>query len=107
MQIGLFLECPTVDKLVSDTAQAAEAGFTSVWTPQIFGPDALTALAVVAREVPDIPLGTAVVPTYPRHPMMLAAQARTVQQIAGGRFTLGIGLSHQIVIEMMLGMSFE
>jgi 5,10-methylenetetrahydromethanopterin reductase len=57
--------------------------------------------------VPGIALGTGVVPTYPRHPMMLAAQARTVQQASGGRLQLGIGLSHQVVIEGMLGMSFD
>src|SRR5690606_30372166 len=60
-----------------------------------------------AREVPRIALGTAVVPTYPRHPSMIAAQARTVNQISGGRFSLGIGLSHQIVIEAMFGMSYD
>src|SRR5664279_4201625 len=107
MQIGLFLERPTVADLVADVTTAAERGFRSVWVPQIFGLDALTAVAVVANEVPEVTFGTAVVPTYPRHPMMLAAQARTVQQVAGGRFTLGIGLSHQIVIETMMGMSFE
>ena len=85
------------------SAGVADAGFGSAWMPQIFGIDALTTLAVVAREVPEVRLGTAVVPTFPRHPMMLAAQALTVQQVSGGRFTLGIGLSHQLVIEGMLG----
>ena len=56
-----------------------DAGFSALWTSQIFGYDALTALAVVGREVPDVELGTAVVPTYPRHPVMLAQQALTVQ----------------------------
>jgi F420-dependent oxidoreductase-like protein len=61
---------------------------------------------VIGREVPGIELGTAVVPTYPRHPMVLAGQALTTNQAAGGRLVLGIGLSHQIVIEGMLGLSF-
>jgi F420-dependent oxidoreductase-like protein len=107
MRIGVFAESGTVDGLVSDAKDVAERGFVSLWTPQIFRLDAITALAVVAREVPGLELGTAVVPTYPRHPMMLAAQALTVQQVSGGRFTLGIGLSHQIVIEGMLGISFD
>lgn len=107
MHIGVFIETKTVDQMVTRTAQVHELGFPAVWAPQIFGYDALTALAVTAREVPDIALGTAVIPTYPRHPMMLAAQARTVQQISGGRLTLGIGLSHQIVIEGILGLSYD
>jgi F420-dependent oxidoreductase-like protein len=107
VRLGVFVQSPTVAESVANARQVAEAGFASFWMPQIFGVDALTALAVVAHEVPDLELGTAVVPTFPRHPMMLAAQARTLQQVAGGRFTLGIGLSHQLVIEGMLGMSWD
>lgn len=106
MRIGVFAGSDTVDRLVDDARRARSGGFASLWVPQIFGVDAITALAVVAREVPEIALGTAVVPTYPRHPAMLAGQARTLQQVAGGRFTLGVGLSHQIVIEGMFGMKW-
>lgn len=107
MRIGIFSQPASVDKGVEHARLFAEAGFASFWMPQIFGIDALTALAVIGREVPGIELGTAVVPTYPRHPAMLAAQARTVQQVTGGRLSLGIGLSHQMVIEGMFGMSFD
>lgn len=107
MRIGVFQETKTVDELVERVASCKDLGFPSVWVPQIFGFDALTGLAIAAREVDGIELGTAVVPTYPRHPMALAAQARTVQQVSDGRFTLGVGLSHKIVIEDMLGISFE
>ena len=75
--------------------------------PNIFSWDAITALAIVARETTRIELGTAVVPSYPRHPMALAQQALTAGAVSGGRFTLGIGLSHQIVIEGMFGLSYE
>ena len=79
----------------------------SLWSSQIFGWDTLTVLAVVGREVPDIDLGTAVIPVHPRHPMMLAEQALTVQSASGGRLTLGIGLSHQVVVEGAWGYSFD
>ena len=97
----------TVEDIVNDIRQAQVDGFASYWTSQIFSHDALTALAVAGREVPRIELGTAVVPTYPRHPMMLAQQALSVQGAIGGRLCLGIGLSHQIVVESMWGMSFD
>lgn len=110
MRIGIFGgssgDNGRIDDVVADAASAADQGFASYWLPQIFGLDALTTLAVVGREVPRIGLGTAVIPTYPRHPAMLAAQARTVQAATGNRLTLGIGLSHQIVIENMFGYSF-
>jgi F420-dependent oxidoreductase-like protein len=96
-----------VARLIEQAHDVAERGFVSAWMSQIFGFDALTALAVVGSHVPRIELGTAVVPTYPRHPMMLAAQALTVDSATDHRLILGIGLSHQIVIESMLGYSFD
>lgn len=107
MNIGIFGSASTVDGLQAQVANAQELGFGSFWTPQIFDLDALTALAVITKDVPDIRVGTAVVPTYPRHPMMLAQQALTVSQISGGRLDLGIGLSHQPVVEGMWGISFD
>ncbi|QQS25576.1 MAG: TIGR03564 family F420-dependent LLM class oxidoreductase [Actinomycetota bacterium] len=97
----------TIDAAVAEAKAVEAAGFDSFWLPQIFGHDALTVLAVIAREVPRIELGTSAVPTYPRHPMMLAQQALSVNAAAAGRLCLGIGLSHQIVVEGMWGQSFE
>lgn len=95
-----------IDELLDGARSAAEHGL-DLWTPQLFDVDALTALAVVGREVPGLRVGTAVVPTYPRHPMVMAMQALTVQAATGGRLTLGIGLSHQVVIEGSYGLSFS
>lgn len=110
MRIGLFggdTAGRTIDDVVEAARGAERAGFASYWLPQIFGLDAMGVLAVVGREVARIELGTAVVPTYPRHPATMAQQALTVQAASGDRFTLGIGLSHQIVIENMFGFSFD
>ncbi len=108
MRIGIFGGEPTsIDAAVDAARTAADQGFSGYWIPQIFGADALTVLAIIGREVPGIELGTAVVPTYPRHPMMLAAQALTTQAASGGRLALGIGLSHKVVIENMFGYSFD
>ncbi|MDT3438638.1 MULTISPECIES: LLM class F420-dependent oxidoreductase [unclassified Pseudofrankia] len=111
MRIGTLLPSPegpdAFAKLRDALARAADDGFASAWMSNIFGLDALTALAVVGSQVPGIEVGTAVVPTYPRHPVALAQQALTTALAAGGRLTLGIGLSHKIVIEDMLGYSFE
>jgi len=110
VRIGVFgglAATGSIDDVVADVRTAEEQGFHSYWVPQIFGYDALTLLAVVGRDTERIELGTSVIPTYPRHPAMLAAQALTTQQACGGRLTLGIGLSHQPVIEHMFGMSFD
>src|SRR3954447_26831267 len=107
MKIGVGVGGRTIDDLVEQARRVADDGFTSAWTANIFGLDAITALAIVGREVPGLHVGTAVTPTFPRHPHALAQQAITAWDATDGRFTLGIGLSHQIVIESMFGLSFE
>jgi 5,10-methylenetetrahydromethanopterin reductase len=107
MDIAVFGFDPTVEALENSLREAAEQGFPSFWMPQIFGMDALTAIAVAAKNVPNIKVGTSVIPTYPRHPMVLAQQALTTQSVIGGRLQLGIGLSHQPVVEGMWGISFD
>src|SRR5215475_7181222 len=111
MRIGIGIgdiagQPATIDDLVAQAKRAEADGFASGWFANIFGVDAIMGAALCARETTRIELGTAVVPTFPRHPMAMAQQAMSAQAAAGGRFTLGIGLSHQVVIEMMFGLSF-
>lgn len=110
MRIGYFGETVnsgTIDDIVEQASWAESQGYAAYWAPQIFGHDALTALAVAGRGTSTIELGSSVVPTFPRHPLMLAQQCLSVNQAAGGRLCLGIGLSHQMVVENMWGMSFD
>src|SRR5512136_2756668 len=96
-----------IDGLVAQAKRAEADGFASGWFANIFGMDAILAAALCGRETKTIELGTAVVPTYPRHPVAIAQQALTTQAASRGRFVLGIGLSHRIVIENMLGFSYD
>jgi len=75
---------------------------------QIFGVDPVVALSAVASEAePLAEVGTSVVPIYGRHPLALAAMARTAQSALDGRFTLGIGPSHAMVVEGFYGGSYD
>ena len=96
-----------IDSAIEQARGAHEDGFPTYWLSQVFGVDSLTTLALIAREVPEIELGVAVVPTYPRHPVALAIQAQTVQQAAEGRFVLGIGPSHAPAVEAMWGLDWS
>ncbi|MFA1550310.1 LLM class F420-dependent oxidoreductase [Actinomadura chokoriensis] len=109
MRIGLFAiaAMAPLDGLVAQARLARDAGLDSVFFGNTTSWDALMTAALAGREVPDIEVGTAIVPTYPRHPLALAGQALTAQAIAGGRFTLGIGPSHPPVIEGAYGISYE
>ena len=110
MEIGVMMgaggEGQTLEDLV-DVARGVEAaGLDTVWMANIFSFDAINALSLIGSKTSTLKMGTAVVPTYPRHPTAMAQQALTAAAATGNRFTLGIGLSHQIVIEGMLGMSY-
>jgi F420-dependent oxidoreductase-like protein len=107
MKIGLGSGGSTIAQAVEASKQAEADGFASVWFSNIFGLDAMTVCAVAGAATSTIELGTFVVPTFPRHPTAMAQQASSTNDAAGGRFTLGIGLSHQVVIEMMFGLSYD
>ena len=93
----------TVEQVRSDVRWASQAGLDSYWVSYVTGVDPLVALPLAANDAPRIELGTSVVPTVGRHPIAMAQLARTAQQVCGGRFTLGIGPSHQVVVEAMYG----
>lgn len=107
MKLGIFYGGgQDVDSHVQGAVQAEKDGFDSVWFGQVFGPDVLTVIALAGPRTSRIEFGTSVVPTYPRHPVTMAQQALTTQAATGGRFSLGIGLSHAPVVEAMWGMSY-
>ncbi len=95
-----------LDAMLAQVQRAERDGLHTAWFPHVFGVDALTVAALAGRVTSRIELGTAVVPTFSRHPIAMAQQALTAQAAASGRFALGIGLSHQIVVETMFGLSF-
>ena len=110
MRIGIYggnvRRGQSLASLVDEIAQREEQGFASYWTPQVGTFDALTMLALAGRETSRIELGTAVVPSYPRHPSALAQQAATVNALCDGRLLLGVGPSHAPGIEA-LGLAYD
>lgn len=110
MKIGLMAGATpgdSLDQVIENAKMLDQRGFHSLWLANIFGLDAITTLSLIGRETKNIELGTAVVPSYPRHPHALAQQSLTAQIATSGRFVLGLGLSHQLVIENMLGLSYD
>jgi len=113
MNIGIFVgdangERTTVATLQAQARAAEAAGFVTGWVPHIpWSLDGLTALAIAGLVTERIELGTAVMPTYTRHPLTMAQQALSAQAASSGRVTLGIGPSHPVVIEKMYGLGYD
>ena len=107
LMVGGHMSRIPLDGYVEIARDLERRGFDTMWIPHVFGQDAITVASIVGRETERIELGTAVVPTYPRHPTAIAQQSLTASAACRGRFTLGIGLSHPPVVEHMLGLSYK
>jgi len=111
LMIGSDKERARADRLtglLADGRAAEHAGFTSFWIPQVPGYlDAMTAIALLGHVTDRMEIGTAVVPIQTRHPIALAQQALTTQLACSGRFSLGLGPSHDWIVEGQLGLSYE
>ena len=108
MRIGLSGGAASIDRMVDQVVEAEAEGFTSMWFAGAIGTDPLVVLPLAGRATETIELGTSIVQTYPRHPVLMAQQASAVAlAIGGGRFTLGIGVSHRPAIETVYGLSYE
>jgi 5,10-methylenetetrahydromethanopterin reductase len=111
MRIGINgsdkLVSPDLGVILDDIGASEASGFASYWLAQSGLLDATAVLGLAGERTSTIELGTAVVPTWQRHPSALAAQALTAQAATGGRFTLGIGLAHKPSVEGTLGMTWE
>jgi F420-dependent oxidoreductase-like protein len=104
MQIGIWIDDEKPLPAVVDAVVDAERrGFARAWFGQRLGWDPLTVIAAVGDRAPRIGLGTAIVVTWSRHPLTLAAEALTAQAAVQGRLTLGIGPSHQPIVEGRFG----
>ena len=115
MRIGLGISPPfdiarPAAELPAVVAQAEADGFDAVWTPclpNVGPPEALVVLGAVGAATSRLEVGSYVIPTFPRHPAVLAQQALTVQELSANRLTLGLGLSHKFVIEAGYGLDFS
>jgi alkanesulfonate monooxygenase SsuD/methylene tetrahydromethanopterin reductase-like flavin-dependent oxidoreductase (luciferase family) len=105
MRTGTFLS-PRDDlaRAVALARLADEAGYDSVWVTHGLGRDSFVVLAAYAHATRRIGVGNGVVPIYPRHPVAMAQEAATLAEVSGGRFRLGIGLSHRPSMVDALGL---
>ncbi len=114
MQISMFGQLSgagsgsPIDATITNLAQLRDEGFGRVWMSQLpFEPDLLTVLAVALREVDGIEVASGVVPIQNQHPMQMAQRALTVSLASGGRFVLGLGMTHAAVTEGMWGIPWD
>ncbi len=105
-RVGLTIQAADAATAISRIREAEQAGIRQVWMTQSMGMlDTLTLFAAVATQTTRIRLGTSIVQVYPRHPLVMALQAATINDLAPGRLRLGVGTSHRHVIENIYGLA--
>jgi F420-dependent oxidoreductase-like protein len=92
-----------VDDAVAQALLARDAGVRQVWLGQQLDLDAIAVAGLIGAAVPDLAVGTSVVPINPRHPLTVAAAAQTAQSAAHGRFSLGLGLGVAVLEQLTFG----
>ena len=104
-RVGLVVDGSNAEVAIKTIVAAEDAGVRQIWMTQPpFWPDVLTTFAAAATNTSTVRFGTSIVPTYPRHPLVLAQQTLALYDIAPSRVRLGIGPSHRFIIEDMYGL---
>jgi F420-dependent oxidoreductase-like protein len=104
LPLGTFISVGrSLDSALDRVRLAEQLGYHSVYTTHLAGRDSLTLLAAYANVTESINVGTGVLPIYSRSPAATAQQAATIDDIADGRLTLGVGISHRVTVENWYG----
>lgn len=105
-RVGLSIRARNPSAALGRIQEAERAGVRQIWmTADSTGSDTLTFYGSAAAQTTSIRLGTAIVPIYPRHPLVMAQQVTAISDIAPRRLRLGIGISHQYIMGEMYGLS--
>ncbi len=108
-RLAAFIDAvKTLDESVARVKAAERLGFESVWVTQLPNArDAALVLAAYAHATQRVSFGTGILPIYTRHPTAMVQMAATLDEVSGGRFILGIGVSHKVTVESMWGMHLD
>ena len=108
MRIGLTGGGSSTERIIQQAQQAEADGFSALWYASEVCGDPLVAMALAGRKTTTIELGTAVLQTYPCHPLLQARRiAAVVDAMGRPGFTVGIGPSHEPLIRGVFGLSYD
>jgi F420-dependent oxidoreductase-like protein len=108
MRIGLTGGGSSTERVIAQAQRAEADGFSALWYASEVCGDPLVAMALAGRQTTTIELGTAVLQTYPCHPVLQAKRiAAVVEAMGRPGFTVGIGPSHEPLIREVFGMSYD
>src|SRR3984885_15644028 len=97
----------SLEQAIARVELAESLGYDSASPPHIAGRESLTVVTAYALATTRIRVGTGVVPLYTRTPATMAQTAATIDELSGGRLTLGLGISHRLIVEGWHGQTID
>ncbi len=112
MEIGklgvwFFLDGMTAPQTVAYAQKVERLGYSALWIPEAVGREPFPHAALLLSKTEKLLLATGIANIYARDPMTMAAAARTLAELSGGRFVLGIGVSHAPLVERLRGHDYK
>src|SRR3954452_11733754 len=108
MPLGSFVSAGrSLDRAIERAQTAERLGYESVYTTHVAGRDSMAVLEAYASRTERVKLGTGVLPIYSRTPVATAQIAATIDELSGGRFVLGLGVSHRVTVENWYGQQID
>lgn len=107
--VGVNIQAGSARAAVEQIAAAERAGIPATWGTigMAGGQDPMAAFAAAAVQTESVLMGTCIIQTWPRHPLVIAQQALALESLAPGRFRLGIGPAHQPAMESSYGVTWR
>src|SRR5215469_11386471 len=105
--IWFFLDAMNATQTVEFVRKTEKLGYGAMWIPEAVGRDPFAHIGYLAARTEKIVFATGIANIYARDPISMSAASKTVAEASGGRFLLGIGVSHKPLVSNLRGHSYD
>lgn len=104
--VWYFTEAMALPQAAEFAQRVESLGYSHLWLPETMGRNPFAHAAYLFTQTERLQIATGIANIYHRHPGMMAQSSNTLAEQSGGRFLLGIGVSHAPLVEGLRGLSY-
>ncbi|MBX3027235.1 TIGR03620 family F420-dependent LLM class oxidoreductase [bacterium] len=105
--VWTFLDLMSAGEAAAFAQRVEALGYTTLWLPEAIGRDPFALLGFLAARTTRLQLATGIANIYARDPMTMRAVQQTLAELSGGRFILGLGVSHAHLVSGVRGHEYK
>ena len=105
--VWTFLDLMSAEEAAGFVRQVEALGYSTLWLPEAIGRDPFTFLGYLAARTERLQFATGIANIYARDPMTMRAIQQTMAELSGGRFVLGLGVSHSHLVTGVRGHEYK